>query len=220
MNTNTKAYSLIQLGFNDYIAARHLINNKYILQGVTLASTAVEKYLKVILVSQGKTKRDIGVHLDKIDKLKRQLDECYTDFTDKIDERFLEILGKAYQARYYDDITMPITIGFFINQFLCELDYTISLFENVIFKEIKDEKGNQVLTFYKKFVQEKNQDLILNNYLFSGMTKKDFMEQTDNGFCIYINPHHWNGNILVEGKNIKNSYDGKITLINVNFENK
>src|SRR5690606_25191579 len=111
---DTQAYSLIQLGFNDYIAARHLINNGYILQGVTLASTAVEKYLKVILVSKGKTKKDIGVHLDRIDKLKQQLDECYADFTNKIDERFLEILGKAYKARYYDDIKAPITIGFFI----------------------------------------------------------------------------------------------------------
>jgi hypothetical protein len=220
VDTESKAFSLLQLGFNDYIAARHLINSKYILQGVTLASTALEKYLKVILVSKGKTKKDIGVHLDKIDKLKKHLDECYTDFTNKIDERFLQILGKAYKVRYYDDIKDPITIGFFTKQFLCELDYTIALFENVIYKDVKDEKGNQILTLYKRNVQERNPDLVLNNYLFSGMTKKDFMEQVDEGFCIYINPHRWDGNILVEGRGIKNTYNGRITLINVNFEHK
>jgi HEPN domain-containing protein len=220
MKDDVKAYSLIQLGFNDYIASRHLINHKYILQGVTLASTAVEKYLKAILVSKGKTKKDIGVHLDKLDKLKKHLSECYTDFTNKIDERFLEILGKAYRARYYDDIKEPITIGFFVNQFLCELDYSIAFFENILYKDILDDKGNQVLTFYKRDVAAKNPDLISNNYLFSEMTKKDFMEQPDNGFCIYINPNRWNGNILVEGQNVKNTYDGRITLININFGNK
>ena len=44
------------------------------------------------------------------------------------------------------------------------------------------------------------------------------MEQIDDGFCIYINPERWNGNILSEGHGIKNSYDGRITLITVNFK--
>jgi hypothetical protein len=195
-------------------------NNKFILQGVTLASSAVEKYLKVILVSKGKAKKDIGVHLDKLDKLKKHLAECYADFTNKIDKRFLEILGKAYQIRYYDDIKEPLTIGFFVNQFLCELDYSIAFFENIVYYDIRDDKGNQVATFYKKAVAERNPNLTQNNYLFSGMTKQEFMEQPDTGFCIYVNPNRWNGNILVEGHQVKNKYEGRITLININFSGK
>lgn len=215
MDNDTHAYSLIQLGFNDYIAARYLINNKFILQGVTLASTAVEKYLKAILASKGNNRR---VHLDRIDKLKTALNECYTDFTNRIDERFLEILGKAYQTRYYDDLKSPVTIGFFVNQFLCELDYSIDFFENVLYENIIDEKGNKVPTLYKRYASEKKAELILNNYLFMGISKKECMEQVDNGFCIYINPDRWNGNILTEGHGIKNSYDGRITLITVNLK--
>ncbi len=218
MDNDTHAYSLIQLGFNDYIAARHLINNKFILQGVTLASTAVEKYLKAILASKGIKGINKRVHLDKIDKLKTSLSECYTDFTNRIDERFLEILGKAYQTRYYDDLKSPVTIGFFVNQFLCELDYSISFFENVLYENIVDEKGNKVQTLYKRYVSEVNPVLILNNYLFAGISKKECMEQLDDGFCIYINPDRWNGNILTEGHGIKNLYDGRITLITVNFK--
>lgn len=217
MDNDTQAFSLVQLGFNDYIAARHLLNNKFILQGVTLASTSVEKYLKAILASKGKGKKDMGVHLDKIDKLKNLLSECYTDFTKKIDERFLEILGKAYQIRYYDNLKSPITIGFFVNQFLCELDYSVNFFETILYNFI-DDKGTQVETSYKKYVFEKNPTLILNNYLFMGISKKECMEQVDNGYCIYINPDRWDGNILTEGHSVKNSYNGRMTLITVNFK--
>ncbi|MDB5200245.1 MAG: hypothetical protein JWO92_2208 [Chitinophagaceae bacterium] len=215
MDNDTHAYSLIQLGFNDYIAARHLINNKFILQGVTLASTAVEKYLKAILASKGRNKR---VHLDKIDKLKTILSECYTDFTNRIDERFLEILGKAYETRYYDDLKSPITIGFFVNQFLCELDYSVNFFENVLYENIVDENGNKVPTLYKRYASETNPELVLNNYLFAGISKKECMEQPDYGYCIYINPDKWNGNILTEAHGVKNEYDGRMTLITINFK--
>ena len=215
MDKDTHAYSLIHLGFTDYIAARHLINNKFILQGVTLASTAVEKYLKAILASKGKNKR---VHLDKLDKLKMLLSECYTDFTNRIDERFLGLLGKAYEIRYYDDLKSPVTIGFFVNQFLCELDYSISFFENVLYENIFDENGNKIPTLYKRYAAETNQDLVLNNYLFAGISKKECMEQPDHGYCIYINPDKWNGNILTEGHGVKNQYDGRMTLIAVDFK--
>ena len=215
MDNNTKAFALIQLGFDDYIASRHLLNNKLIMQGVTLASTAVEKYLKAVLATFGKVKK---VHLDRLDVLKNQLKECYTDFTDKFDERFLEILGKAYKIRYYHDNEETITIGFFLHQFLCELDYTIHFFENVVYTGIKDGNDNEVLTFYKKYVHERNPNLTFNNYLFEGLSKNEFMERPGYGYCIYFNPKRWDGNILVEGHNVKNSYDGRITLINMNFK--
>lgn len=218
MNNNTHTFSLIQLGFNDYIAARHLLNNKFILQGVILASTAIEKYLKASLASKGKVKNEMKGHLNNIKKIKNLLRECYTDFTNRIDERFLEILGKAYRTRYYDDIKAPLTIGFFVNQFLCELDYSIDFFENTLYENIIDEKGNRVETLYKKYASEKNNTLVLNNYLFNGLSKKECMEKPDQGYCIYINPDNWNGNILIESQGVKNKYEGKITLITVDFK--
>lgn len=48
--------TLLDLGYRDYIAARFLLNNKFIIQGLTLASTALEKYLKSLIVLTSKEK--------------------------------------------------------------------------------------------------------------------------------------------------------------------
>ena len=45
-----KGHWLMDLGYRDYIAARLLLNNHMIIQGLTLASTSVEKYLKALIV--------------------------------------------------------------------------------------------------------------------------------------------------------------------------
>lgn len=214
MCTNEKACALLQLGYQDYIAARYLINNGLILQGVTLASTAVEKYIKVIITAKGK---NIKVHLDRIDLLKKKLSECYVDFTDQFDERFLDILAKAYRVRYYDDLNATVTIGFFVNQFLCELDYVIHFFETVLYPNIEDEAGNQILTHYKHDAKLQTTYLVENNYLFMGITKKEFMEKPGYCFCIYINPFSFTGDILTRSKEISNTYDGRITLIKIEF---
>jgi len=111
MTEQQLAYSLLSLGYKDYIASRVLLNNGYPMQGLTLASSAIEKYLKVILALNGKTKKEMGVHLDRWDKLKALITDCYTDISKFLDERFMILLGKAYQARYYDNLSSPITIS-------------------------------------------------------------------------------------------------------------
>lgn len=49
MEKLTTGYSFAELAYRDYIAARFLLNNHFIVQGLTLASTAVEKYLKAVI---------------------------------------------------------------------------------------------------------------------------------------------------------------------------
>ena len=55
-------YALIDLGYRDYIAARFLLNNHFIVQGLTLASTAVEKYLKAVIVFNLEEKQRYNYH--------------------------------------------------------------------------------------------------------------------------------------------------------------
>ena len=50
---------LMDLGYRDYVAARFLLNNHLIIQGLTLASTAVEKYLKALIVYNLKERENI-----------------------------------------------------------------------------------------------------------------------------------------------------------------
>ena len=111
------ALGLIRTAYNDYIASRVLLNKNYTLQGVILASTAVEKYLKaLILTHSGKIK---PVHFDKFDEIKKAVEEIgYEVIINKMDPRFIEILTKVYPLRYYDNVKSPMSVGFFKNQFL------------------------------------------------------------------------------------------------------
>src|SRR6188474_1578669 len=93
--------SLVDLGYRDYIAARFLLNNEFIIQGLTLASTAVEKYLKALIIFTSKKKEKYNYHLDNFSKLKTILDKNYHDVTKRFDPVFLSILEKAYKIRYY-----------------------------------------------------------------------------------------------------------------------
>ena len=125
MNEQQLAYSFLLLAYRDYLAARCLLNNGFFLQGLTLSSSAIEKYFKVILALHGNRRKDMGVHLDRLSKLKALLAECYYDVTLKLDDRFLGLLSKAYKIRYYDNLSTPITISFFVNQLIGELDYSL-----------------------------------------------------------------------------------------------
>jgi hypothetical protein len=216
MNNQELALSLLSLGYNDYIAARVLLNKHYPLQGLTLASSAIEKYFKVILALHGNTKKDMGVHLDRLDKLKALLIASYSDITVHFDERFLNLLAKAYKARYYDNLSSPLMIGFFVNQVLCELDFIVNFFDNLI--KLTDSKGEAIKSAYKRASENKAVDLITNNYLFLEISKKEFMERPDKGFGVYIDSINGFKEFEIEGTGVKNQYNGTIAEINLKFE--
>jgi len=215
MDNYKLAVSFRGLAYRDYIAARILLNKGYALQGLTLASSAIEKYIKVSLIAKGLTKKDINVHLDRFDKLKALLAQHYYDFTTKFDSRFLELLGKGYRARYYDNLTQPLMIGFFIGQFIGELDYAVNILDQIM--TVSDENGNVITSPYRRAVNEKKPDLLENNYIFEGVSKKEFMERPAQGFGVYIDPVKGFNELEISGKDIKNSYDGMIAYIDVNF---
>jgi HEPN domain-containing protein len=45
--------NLTLMAYEDYITSRFLLNNGHTLQGAILASTAIEKYFKAMLVTLG-----------------------------------------------------------------------------------------------------------------------------------------------------------------------
>lgn len=83
-----KGSALIDLGYRDYIASRFLLNNQFIIQGLTLASTAVEKYLKSLLLFNLSEREWYNYHFDRIKKLQDLLDKHYFDVTEKFDPCF------------------------------------------------------------------------------------------------------------------------------------
>ncbi len=202
-------YALIDLGYRDYIAARFLLNNHFIVQGLTLASTAVEKYLKAVIVFNLEEKQRYNYHFDKFRLLKNLLAKVNNDVTEGFDPVFLAILENAFKIRYYDKIEKPIFMGFYVNQFIGELDYTIDFLENFI---SKTQSGGQSISLYSKAMKNNDPHLHKNNYILKKENKKDFMEKPDVGFSIYIRV----GSVVHEEKVVKggstiNKYDGKIS---------
>ena len=208
------AVNLATLAYIDYIAARYLINNDFVWQGSILASTAIEKYLKVLLVIREVDISKIKYHLDNLAKLKTHF--VNTDyiklFNDYFDDYFLDILSKVYQFRYYD-IKIPTSVGFLTNQFLGELDYTVFIIEQLL--EAKDKANSIVHTKYQREVDNKEKNLFHNNYVLNEVAKKEFMEQSSNGFVIYYNPLNMDPILGQTTEKITVPYKGKMWKIEI-----
>lgn len=199
----------MDLGYRDYIAARFLLNNHLIIQGITLASTSVEKYLKALIVFNLKERENYYYHFDRFEKLKNLLTKVNNDIIKEFDPVFLEILENAFKIRYYDRIEKPIFMGFYINQFIGELDYTIDFIERFI---ANTQNGGESMSAYNRAIRTNDSHLYENNYILSKENKKDFMEKTDVGFSIHIRI----GSVsqdekIVKGGSTKNKYEGQIS---------
>lgn len=208
MEKLTTGYSFADLAYRDYIAARFLLNNHFIVQGLTLASTAVEKYLKAVIAFNLQEREWYNYHFDKFEKLKNLLTKVNSDVTEEFDPLFMAILEKAFKIRYYDKIEQPIFMGFYINQFIGELDYTIHYLENFIFNTYS---CGQSITLYSKDIINKDPVLFYNNYILNQENKKDYMEMPDIGFSIYISV----GSLvhreeIAKGASTRNKYEGQI----------
>jgi small-conductance mechanosensitive channel len=204
-----KGHWLMDLGYRDYIAARVLLNNELIVQGLTLASTSVEKYLKALIVFNLEEKEFYHYHFDKFEKLKNLLRKVNKDVTGEFDPVFLEILENAFKIRYYDKIEKPIFMGFYINQFIGELDYTIDFIETYI---ANTQNGGKSMSAFVRAINNNDSHLYENHYILNKENKKDFMEKPDVGFSIHIQI----GTVIqtediVKGGSTKNKYDGRIS---------
>ena len=208
--------ALLDLGYRDYIAARFLLNNQFIIQGLTLASTAIEKYLKALIVFTLKGKERYTYHFDSLGKLKNILERNHYDVTKTFDPVFVSILEKAYKIRYYDKLKGPIEIGFFLNQFIGELDNTIHNLETFIMKMQNDKALH---TPYGRAIRNNDHHLYENNFVLNNQDKKDFMEKPDTAFSVHIqiDSSSHRENTLV-GRDIVNKYEGRLSIFKDPFE--
>lgn len=199
----------MDLGYRDYIAARFLLNNHLIVQGLTLASTSVEKYLKALIVFNLNERENYYYHFDRFEKLKELLAKVNNDIISEFDPVFIEILENAFKIRYYDRIEKPIFMGFYINQFIGELDYTIDFIERFI---ANTQNGGEFISEYNRAIRNNDSHLYENNFILDKVNKKDFMEKPDIGFSIHIRI----GSVIqdekiVKGGITKNEYVGQIS---------
>ncbi|SFH46460.1 HEPN domain-containing protein [Pedobacter insulae] len=194
MNTPEFVASLMYIAYKDYTGARLLLNNNEILQGLTLASSSVEKYMKAYLLAIGKTPRE--VHLDRMKELKKQFGNSNIAVLDPLDKGFLRLLGKAYSYRYLNKKSEIEYIGCAINQVLAELDFTVNYFEDQI--ELYDPMtGKKKQTWYLRAFESNYPIVSQNNYLKQNISKKDFMELPTAMFSLRVNPGKKVGDQLI-----------------------
>lgn len=122
---STKSQNFLGLAHQDYLASRFLLCNGFLAQGASLAATAVEKYLKAVLVLKGFfTKK----HLESA--LIKALQDHHPSLYQAIDQDFIKFLKRSFKLRYAT--VEGEGFGIVINQHrtLLALDQTIVLIDS------------------------------------------------------------------------------------------
>lgn len=188
--------SFAQAAFTDYLAARVLLNEGLLLQGATLASTAVEKYLKLMLGARWlKTNK----HLDSID-----LDVVLATGAHPAGVRrdFLDLMGLVYKTRYLDSLPSIITFCLEGPKVLAELDFTVSVLVSN-FDLIAD--GVPMTSPYQSAKDNNHPHLFKNNYVLQNSDKATAVAAPGAASAYWINqqasviecrsnPPNWNAN--------------------------
>ncbi|MBL1457346.1 MAG: hypothetical protein COA34_005690 [Methylophaga sp.] len=220
-NATTKdALNYKVLAFRDYLAARHLLIDDFLLQGILLSSFSIEKYLKAILAVRGIPAGK--KHIDKVNVFKRLFEINSLNFFDYFDERYLWLLSRVYELRYYDHIKGEKSVGFYKWQVLAELDFMVNLIESSISIKngIKDIK-----TMYFEHVDTSNTNLVRENYIYNNIEKKDFMERKGPACILLFDDKISNcggSELITEIRDSSVKYTGQICLIkaSLNISNK
>jgi len=168
--TGKEVATWVGLAEADYLAARSLLLPKeppwLMAQGVGLANTAVEKYLKTI----------IGLRNLKIKKT-HQVDKLYNELLPyeprlKINEEFLRFLSKAYLLRYPDDLLEGFNISIVQSKTLTELDETIyKIAAGLVI--VDKTTGKRVQTLLDECVAKKDPRLMELNVAFGGCIRSE-----------------------------------------------
>jgi len=163
-------------GFKDYLASRILLEKGMLIQAATLASTAVEKFLKY-----NSTVRGIKLtgHINNWNNKK------LSDFSEtyKLNICFLKLLQVIYQVRYIDNLKKDVSFSIERLKFLAELDYTISqLSESAELHE----NGVRFSPFHTA-IKTQDQNLSKDNWVLSGVDRDEFVTCPDKAEAYYIN---------------------------------
>lgn len=167
--------SFYVLGFQDYLGARTLLNAELLLQGATLASTAVEKYLKALLAAKGL--KAFG-HLS--DWSPKSLSDQAQELGLNAD--FLALLQLVYRIRYLDNLDSSVSFAIERLKFLAELDFTVSVLNNAV----RFFRGGDSVDPYEAARLAGCQELIQRNYLVSNADRHAFLATPDIAEAYYI----------------------------------
>lgn len=170
---------LHRLGFLEYLAARKLLISRMLLQGVEMAASAVEKYMKAVLALRG---NECNTH-KLTGSLLRALANWDPRLSAKLNHDFLQFLEIGYSLRYLDSAKVGTSIHIAKRKTLAELDFTVSEFERRF--RLRDKSG-EIETNYRIAVKEKDPSLWEANYILLGKEKHAYIEGPDDCYELRV----------------------------------
>jgi HEPN domain-containing protein len=168
----------------DYVAARRLLLDGLLVQGASLANTAIEKYLKASIVCQGK-------------KVKRGHDpltiyrQMKSDCTLQLNEKFLALLAKAYKLRYPDDLEAGYNVVLSQALILDALDQSVKLITSRIVIA-NSSNGHAVVRLLDNLIAQNDPRVVFNNTALGTVTKDALLDQPSLVYeCRVIQKHSY-----------------------------
>ncbi|MBI5461290.1 MAG: hypothetical protein HY941_03800 [Gammaproteobacteria bacterium] len=196
----SRALEFTGLGYKDYIGARALLLEQLPLQGATLGSSAVEKYIKALLAIRGENTQG---HLKKshISSLKNFL----PDLAKKLNMEFLDFLRKCYTLRYTDGLPPDYNLSVYARETLAELDHTVFSMEYQMNFHRSD--GAEVITMYRNALKNGNKLLLVENHVLMKEDKSHFLSKPDVAYGMRNRPSE--GILEIEFRVYESPKDGK-----------
>jgi len=159
--------------YSDYISARILFLNDRLRDACYFANTAIEKYIKGLLLLQGDRPprhHDLTA-LSMLNPLKNK----YKNFYNSLDIEFLTLLSSAYKMRYLDDIEVGFNIAIIKRKTLAELDRIVTYIEENTMILVSGKNGTvKQYTFDK---DSKNPALWQGNIFLHKIEQRSFVDQ-------------------------------------------
>ncbi|MGO4395290.1 hypothetical protein AB4Z46_28440 [Variovorax sp. M-6] len=166
--------------FGDYLAARILLNARMPHQGAMMASTALEKYFKTILVTRGQR---IHGHLQTAHW--NSVGHLYPELVAQLDRDFVKLCQKSYALRYTDDLPKGYNIVIASREFLAELDASVATIQRGIRYRLS-ERDTQ--TDFERHRASNDERLLTNNHVLLGIEKYDFI-YSESQFVFEVRNH-------------------------------
>jgi HEPN domain-containing protein len=163
-----KAIHFLGWADDDYICARTLLIDGFLVQGAMFANTAVEKYLKAVMLVK-------GIKLMKTHNVIRLYDRLKGSGIAPLNEGYLRALGKAYKMRYPDDLERNFNLGLCQSQLLAELDASVHRIRTGF--GLRRNDGTPMKTSFDTMLENSDPLLINRNSAFAAYKREELFQQ-------------------------------------------
>ncbi len=162
----------LQLADDDYIAARTLLRQGFLVQGAIFSHSSIEKYLKLVHRIQNISFKTRGEKAHNLLKLYEKLKK--NDSRKDLNESYLSLLVKVYKLRYPDRLNEEFNLALHQAKTLVGLDETVFKIRSRI--QIKGADPDRPFEF-EKLISENYEPLLQGNHSFGKAKRADLFKE-------------------------------------------